>query len=645
MLYHFVFHTNSRSVPSESDTSSDSDSDSSEDDDAPNRGQNAAALDIVDDDEDPVPVAASGTYFQTKHEVQEAEITIPEVDQLEAHEVLEKVGEVMNIVDHLAIVRGLPSEMLNRGSDRALDADTLLVFDDRKVMGYVRLCPSLLQIFFFCCCFSQDPITHTKLGQIFETFGPTTQPFYQIKFSAAFPLDPERVRVGREVFHVPTRSRFVFVNQIKAFRGSDASNVHDEEPADDELEFSDDEAEAAYRSRLKRKCVLSFSFSSFFLFWRLSSHFLNINLLYRRGESRARSVASSRQSTPNPTLMRDQELSATDEAIFSRNAYDEHGPYDIDYAAPGPGPSSSRAATRPAPIPYDDPYGDDYTAPDAVDREMSAPSRVVEGGPSRGYERAAEGRGRGRDGPRGRGGGGGRGRDRDRDRGGHRDSRDRGRGRGGGRGGGGRGPPQNQYGAAERPTDGYNQQDTRPMSPTSLAIARATGQSSHYDPQPSQGQRQQYQTGYASSYPDNSAGAWGYGQQYQQYGYNIQQQPQHGFMPAAPFVQPHINPRFASAFGLGIPGQPQNARVQSYRPAQSQQRQQIPGMQYTPSEAQSVSVGNAGIGGGGATVYPVTAVQSNSSWTDEWAVPIQARSSSASENTTHPASGPAAEGA
>ena len=257
-------------VPSESDTSSDSDS--SEDDDAPNRGQNAAALDLVDDDEDPVPVAASGTYFQTKHEVQEAEITVPEVDQLEAHEILEKVGEVMNIVDHLAIVRGLPSEMLSRGSDRALDADTLLVFDDRKVLGYVRLCPSpLLRIFLFFSFLSffflQDPITHTKLGQIFETFGPTTQPFYQIKFSAAFPLDPERVRVGREVFHVPTRSRFVFVNQIKAFRGSDASNVHDEEPADDELEFSDDEAEAAYRSRLKRKCVLTsfFFLATFFL--------------------------------------------------------------------------------------------------------------------------------------------------------------------------------------------------------------------------------------------------------------------------------------------------------------------------------------------------------------------------------------------
>jgi hypothetical protein len=137
---------------------------------------------------------------------------------------------------------------------------------------------SLLHILsFFLSVFSlflQDAITHTKLGQIYETFGPTTQPFYQVKFSAAFPLDPERVRVGREVFHVPTRSRFVFVNQIKAFKGSDASNVHDEEPADEELEFSDDEAEAAYRSRLKRKCVLNFFLFFFFLatFFSFSKH-------------------------------------------------------------------------------------------------------------------------------------------------------------------------------------------------------------------------------------------------------------------------------------------------------------------------------------------------------------------------------------
>ena len=79
------------------------------------------------------------------------------------------------------------------------------------------------------------------------------QPLYQIKFPESCLLDPERVVIGREVFHVPSRSKFVFVGQIRGLKGSDASNVHDEEPGDDELEFfSDDEAETAYRNRFKR---------------------------------------------------------------------------------------------------------------------------------------------------------------------------------------------------------------------------------------------------------------------------------------------------------------------------------------------------------------------------------------------------------
>ena len=93
--------------------------------------------------------------------------------------------------------------------------------------------------------------------QVYETFGPTTQPMYQIKFNQKYPLDAEKVRVGREVFHVPTRSNFVFVNQIKAYKGSDASNAYDEEPADDELEFSDDEQEQAHKRALAQRFVVS----------------------------------------------------------------------------------------------------------------------------------------------------------------------------------------------------------------------------------------------------------------------------------------------------------------------------------------------------------------------------------------------------
>jgi hypothetical protein len=53
-------------------------------------------------------------------------------------------------------------------------------------------------------------------GQIYETFGPT--------ITASLP--------GQD---------------------GDASNMHSEEPADEEIEFSDDEAEAAYRRMSKRK--------------------------------------------------------------------------------------------------------------------------------------------------------------------------------------------------------------------------------------------------------------------------------------------------------------------------------------------------------------------------------------------------------
>lgn len=91
--------------------------------------------------------------------------------------------------------------------------------------------------------------------QIYETFGPTQMPLYQVKFGTAFPLNPEHVRVSREVFHVPSRSKFIFVNAIKHLRGSDASNAHDEEPGADELEFSDDEQERAHKRAMDQKCV------------------------------------------------------------------------------------------------------------------------------------------------------------------------------------------------------------------------------------------------------------------------------------------------------------------------------------------------------------------------------------------------------
>lgn len=99
--------------------------------------------------------------------------------------------------------------------------------------------------------------------------------------------------------------------------------------------------------------------------------------------------------------MRDQEL--TDDVVLNRNAYDEIGPYDLDFGGAGP--------ARPAPVPYNDPYSDQYTVPEVPKSGPSnepnraershPPERASSGnmGGSRDYDRndaRARGRGRGR---------------------------------------------------------------------------------------------------------------------------------------------------------------------------------------------------------------------------------------------------------
>lgn len=359
----------------------------------------------------------------------------------------------------------------------------------------------------------------------------------------------------------------------------------------------------------------------------------------RRSESRARSTAPSRQSTPNPTLMRDQELA--EEAVFSRNAYDEHGPYDIDYTAPGP-------SSRPPPIPYDDPYGDDYTAPDREAASVVPSRNTFDISVGSSYGSGAIGR----DGNRGREGREGRGRERDRGRGRGRgrdrvSQHDRGRSRGSGNV-----PARQRYGQDSVNTYEPSGDSVRSLSPTSLAIARATGQSAGQNPQqpsfPQQGYNQQ------NSYPqmyaqDMNSTPWNYGQmagqyppfsqQHQQYsgaymqhggsqqisGYQGRQQQRFDYPAMSgqgvqPFVQPHINPRFASAFGLGLAGMPQMA--QSYGSLDMP----IPSIGTTPIPPAPVST--------------IPSVAPAAAWSDEWATSVQ-RGGSPNLRPSSSTSGPA----
>ncbi|KAH9947135.1 Gar1/Naf1 RNA binding region-domain-containing protein [Amylocystis lapponica] len=399
--------------PSESAAGPASDSDSDSDSDAEDlrrwRASKANKADEPAMDEDETgPSVTSAAQVKTAHEITDVEVIIPEMEEIGPDNELEKVGEVMSIVNNVVIVKGSASAIAHRASETALDSDTLLVFEDRKVLGYIA-----------------------------ETFGPTTQPLYQVKFNQQYPLDPEKVQVLRPVFHVPARSKYVFVRDLRHFKGSDASNLHDEEPGEDEIEFSDDEQEAAYKARRRD-----------------------------RSRSRSVSVAPSRGATPTPSQMRDQDMV---DDLYGQNPYDDPGSYnDMDFGA---GPS------RPPPIPYDDPYSDSYGvldpqpssstpappgsgSPRAKTKDVNASPRSDGSSSDDGSVASNRARGRGRGRGSGRGGSG------------RRDERGRGRGRGR-RGDRGRG----RGGDDRRFSSGYaDARPPRPLSPTSQAIARATGQ-------------------------------------------------------------------------------------------------------------------------------------------------------------------------
>lgn len=129
------------SVPSsDSESSIDSESDSDTGDDPTQKGKQTKAVELdAEDDDENDGALAPGAVPQTKNEIVDADINIPEAEEIGEHEHMEKVGEVMAILDNKAvIVKGEASANANRGSESALDSDTLLVFEDRKVLGYVR---------------------------------------------------------------------------------------------------------------------------------------------------------------------------------------------------------------------------------------------------------------------------------------------------------------------------------------------------------------------------------------------------------------------------------------------------------------------------------------------------------------------------
>ncbi|KAL0083640.1 Gar1/Naf1 RNA binding region-domain-containing protein [Phycomyces blakesleeanus] len=179
---------------SDLEMSSDEDSDSSDESDEEVSGEAKTEL-YDDEDEEP----AGTTELRTTNEIVEVVIEKPNYILTPQTEII-AIGTIHNVINNVIVVQTTP------GSVFALDIGTLFVYGDRELMG-----------------------------EVFETFGPVQRPFYSVRYNKAEEIDKERAVVGARVFFVPSyeRTNVIQVEALKKIKGTDASNIYDEEAGED----------------------------------------------------------------------------------------------------------------------------------------------------------------------------------------------------------------------------------------------------------------------------------------------------------------------------------------------------------------------------------------------------------------------------
>ncbi|KAJ5961206.1 uncharacterized protein N7479_008356 [Penicillium vulpinum] len=219
---HPEWEEDSSPYESSSDSSDSSDSDDSDDEDYPiltaeEQAQILMRAEGGSDDEGDGK-GKPGGQLRTTNEIEQEVLPVPDV----------KITPEMKIVFlgkvHAAIDNNVLIEANTSGEYQVLESGSLLCSDDREVIGVVA-----------------------------ETLGRVENPLYTITYATASEVQEKGLVKGKDVFYVEAHSTFVFTQPLKGLKGSDASNFHDEEVAAEEMEFSDDEAEAEYKRKLKQK--------------------------------------------------------------------------------------------------------------------------------------------------------------------------------------------------------------------------------------------------------------------------------------------------------------------------------------------------------------------------------------------------------
>ena len=210
----------SSAAESSSDEISSSDSDGSDDSEEDyellDPAEQARRLMEGDGSEDEGGKVNAGGSLKTANEKEDEAIEIPDI-KMTPETKIEELGKIEAVVGNMILIKAKTS-----GEYQVLESGSVLCTSERVVIGVVT-----------------------------ETLGRVQEPLYCVRFSNTHTISTFGLERTTPIYYIPEHSYFVFTQALQGIKGSDASNINDEEVGGDEIEFSDDEAEAQYKRQKK----------------------------------------------------------------------------------------------------------------------------------------------------------------------------------------------------------------------------------------------------------------------------------------------------------------------------------------------------------------------------------------------------------
>lgn len=170
-------------------------------------------LELQDPDD---PVGSNNEAVHTKNELIQHTIRPLPFDKFPDSVKLIRIGHLHSLIDNTLVIQSTVS-----GKEKTLDQGTLLCLEDGKL-----------------------------LGEIFETFGSVDSPLHSVLIEEGG-VDKQLVTGKKQVFYAPEHATIIDTRSLAQVKGSDASNLYDEEVPEWQQEHSDDEAEQSAKKEKK----------------------------------------------------------------------------------------------------------------------------------------------------------------------------------------------------------------------------------------------------------------------------------------------------------------------------------------------------------------------------------------------------------